>query len=104
MNTYSWRSIFISQFSASAVIRSPALTSPFNSFAARRRVNVRLALLPYALHIDPRPAPGVLRLGFGLWRIACDKNGHPGDNAIKALHAVSARFNVAFRRCGLLYL
>ena len=33
--------------------------------------------MPSASTLTRRPAPGVLRLGFGAWRIACDKNGQP---------------------------
>jgi hypothetical protein len=36
-----------------------------------------------------RPAPGVLRLGFGAWRIACDKNGQPH----RAGHVCEKLFN-----------
>jgi hypothetical protein len=34
-----------------------------------------------------RPAPGVLRLGFGAWRIACDKNKPAAPDALKVMCA-----------------
>ena len=34
--------------------------------------------MPSTSTLTRRPAPGVLRLGFDAWRIACDKNGRTG--------------------------
>ena len=36
----------------------------FQLYVAERRVNVLLALLPSALHIDPPPGSGILLVGF----------------------------------------
>ena len=43
-------------------------------YVAGRRVNLLLASSGCAPDCTRRPAPRVLRLGFGAWRIACDKN------------------------------
>jgi hypothetical protein len=34
-----------------------------------------------------RPAPGVCRLGFGAWRIACDQNKPAAPDALKVMCA-----------------
>jgi hypothetical protein len=48
-------------------------------YVAGRRVDLLLASSGCAPDCTRRPAPGVLPLGFGAWRIACDKNGQPPE-------------------------
>jgi hypothetical protein len=53
---------------------------------------------PLRSSLTRRPAPGVLRLGFGAWRIACDKNKPAAPNASKVMCAknfsTSAKFGI----------
>jgi hypothetical protein len=44
-------------------------------YVAGRRVKVVSPHSRTAPPLTRRPAPGLLRLGFGAWRIACGKNG-----------------------------
>ena len=43
-------------------------------YVAGRRFKVVSPHSRTAPPLTRRPAPGLLRLGFGAWRIACDKN------------------------------
>ena len=56
--------------------------TPLSAFAPCQKPKIRpQSRRVQIVRTDPcmtrRPAPGLLRLGFGAWRIACDKNGQP---------------------------
>jgi hypothetical protein len=66
-------------------------------YVAGPRVNLLLASSGCAPDCTRRPAPGVLPLGFGAWRIACDKNSKTGIMAGGKAGKESINFSRATR-------